>query len=81
MEGTTHLQIYMFDTGLQRGTRVVMRRLKNKMRPLLDRLLRILRTSANEELTTAETNPDSVVSSRVPSVRSILRVAQPSSHL
>ena len=81
MEGTTDLQIYRFDVGHQRCTRVVMRRLKNKMSPLLDRLLCILRTSANEERTTAETNPNSVISFRIPPVRSILRVAQPSSHL
>ena len=70
----------LVNRGLQKCTNSVMNRLRTlkikipcEMSPLLDRLLRVLGTSAGEELTTVEINSAIVISFLVPTYSSIFR--------
>jgi hypothetical protein len=76
----TDLPERFVNRGLQRCSDAVMNHLRTfkikrpcEMSPLLDRLLRILGTSASEELTTVEINSANVISFLVPTYSSIFR--------
>ena len=71
---------YLVNRGLQKCTNAVMSRMKTfkvkvpcERSPLLDHILRVLGTSASEELTTVEINSANVISFLVPAYSSIFR--------